>query len=371
MKNLNKRNLLIEKTVSPALKFLKSIKKGKITIVHGHDLDSVCSATIFYEFIRKVFDIKPNLIASEFNYAVNEEVLRRLSSDFIIFVDLSEIPENVLKKVKSAKKILIVDHHPTKKYKGAFYSNPRLYDKHIYMPASYVSYKALEGFLPDNKLLWLAAIGTLADHGAKENADLFVKVRKTFPDLMGDVEIDDEKLFEKSLLGRIVKTLGSAEIVLKRGGAILNLEILKNSKDYHDILFGKGEAIKLLKTKELVDEEFGKSVKGFHKRKKTYGNVLYYEIKSKLNLKSAVSGYIQQFYDRNIIAVAQKVGNCYDISFRRGKTVKTDLGKLASGIAKNIPDSSGGGHEAAAAIRVPESYLEKFLAILKNIFSKG
>ena len=90
-------------------------------------------------------------------------------------------------------------------------------------------------------------------------------------------------------------------------------------------------------------------------------NIIFYEIPSKLFIKSSLSGYLVQFFDDKILVVAQKKDGKFDVSFRRGEKVKTDLNKMAKRAVVGIPDAEGGGHEAASGARIPVKYLAKFL----------
>lgn len=362
-----KRNELIKKTIQSAVKFFSEIKRGdKVAIIHGHDLDSICSAAICSTLAQDIFDAKVLTIASQFNFTVTSESLEKIKPKFFIFVDLPEIAQNIFDNLSQFGKILVVDHHPPKKYKEIFYCNPRLQKSDIYMPTSYVAYKIFTEFSKSEKILWIACLGTLGDHGAKQNPDIFKDLRKTFPEFIGKNKIDDEILFRKTLLGKLTAIIGSSEIVARRQGAILALKALLKTKNPNQILSGSfTEAKALLNTYKVVLSEYESVLDDFLANKKIYGKIVFYEIKSHLNLKAALSGSVQSLFKKKIIAIAQRKNESYDISFRRGLGVKTNLGELVKEAVANIPNANGGGHEAAAGAQIPKAYLQKFL---KNLF---
>jgi nanoRNase/pAp phosphatase (c-di-AMP/oligoRNAs hydrolase) len=113
---------------------------------------------------------------------------------------------------------------------------------------------------------------------------------------------------------------------------------------------------------EIVEKEFKKLVANFNKKRKLVKkNIIFYEIPSKLAIKSSLAGYLVQFCKDEVLVIAQKFGDHIDVSFRRGENVKTDLNKMAKKAVKGIPDSQGGGHEAASGARIPAKYIAKFL----------
>jgi single-stranded DNA-specific DHH superfamily exonuclease len=361
---------LIQKTIEPAVKLVKKIKQDdKIAIVYGHDCDTICSAIIIFKLIEKLVGVKSQLVISDLNFAITSYVvtkIKKLRPDYIISVDIAEIDQKILSELKNIGKVLVIDHHIPKDYKGITYANPRLYDVNVYLPASYIVYKLYEALSNANDISWISAVGVLADNGVTECKDLFEKVKITNPELIDDIAIDNRELFKNSLLGKLTRILDSARIVAGKKGAKLAANTLIQIKDCRDILDGVADAKKLLEWSELSDKEFDRLVSDFNQNKKTIGNILLYEVKSKFNLHSSLINTLQFLHDDNILAVYQKSGRFLDFSFRRGKNVKVDLAKLASESVKNIPDSDGGGHPVASGARIPIKYLNKFLDNLKS-----
>lgn len=372
VKKLTKnQNEIIRKTISCAIEYIKTIKPSdKVVIVHGHDCDSICSAAIVFKLLTS-FNIKPQFVISELNFTIGNntiEKIEKMKPSYVIVVDIADISEK-LDELKRGRNVLVIDHHMPKGYTGIFYSNPRLYDAKIYLPATYIAYKIYENFSNVKEIVWIAGIGVLADNGIKFCNDLKVKIKSLYPDLVDDVELIDEKLFESSLLGKLTKIVDSAQIINGVEGSILALNALLKANSYREILEGKfSESEKLLKLYKKSEDEFNRLVNDFNKNKKELrGKIIIYEIESKFDFKSSLSSYLGKFFDDKIIIIYQKDGEFCNISFRRGRKVDIDLNKLAKESVTGIPKSSGGGHPQASGARVPRKYLNEFFENVQNL----
>lgn len=361
---------LVLETIRPAVEFIKKIKRGsRVTIIHAHDNDSICSAGIIYRLLKEKCNIESKLVVSEFNFRITEksfDEIEKSNPEFVITVDVADIPNEVEKFLQNYK-VLVIDHHGPSDYEKFSYSNPLLQDKDSYIPVTCISYRIYKNFSNPKEILWIAGIGTLADHGVTQNTYLFDEIKKSEPELVDGIEFVDEKLFDLSLLGTLTKIFDSASIVKGIEGVKLATKILIETKSYKDILAMKNTEIKkLVGWYEIMKKEFDRLVEDFKKNKKEFGRFLFYEIKSKLNLKSSLAGYMQQFFNNNIIVVYQLDGDFYAVSFRRGSNVKGDLRKVAEVSVKSIPNSSVGGHKPASATRIPKTSLKKFFENLKS-----
>lgn len=356
----------LEETINPAVSFLESLKqKDKVAIIHGHDSDSICSAAIFYRLLENL-KIKTELVISELNFSVLENTVKKIKNikpTRTIIVDIPDIGVSILTELRNLSKVMIVDHHIPKGYVKITYVNPRIYDRDVYLPATYLSYKIYEKFFDTKEIAWIAGIGTLADMGMKNCEDLFEKIKNSYKELVDDLKPVDEILFDNSLLGKLTKIVDSAGVVKNKQGSVFALQDLIKSKDYKEILKNK----KLMVYFNITEREFKKAVGDFKKNKKTVNNVLLYEIKSKLKLKSPLATYLERFFDDKVLAIYQKEDNFFNISLRRGKNLRTDLAELAKELVSDIPNSMGGGHPVAAGARIPIKYLNKFVNNLKEL----
>lgn len=367
MKKL-KRNEVVERIVGPAAEFIKGIKAtDKVVVVHDDDCDGVCSGAIIALLIKKIFDYTPKLFSTEWNVSLTEKVAKQVlreKATHVIFVDTPGLSRNFIDKLKKQMKILIVDHHLPEKYDGVVYCNPRKYESKIYLPTSYVVYKIFEKIIESKDTTWISAVGVLGDYGVEDCKDLFEELKLSYPEMIGDVEMKDDVLYDNSVVGLLTKIIDSGRVVAGKKGSEFVSKILVKIKDYHEILDGSTEETKaLLKWCDTVRKEFERLKKDFKKRNKPIGkSVLFYEFDSKLKLKSTLATAVGNSYANDkIIVIGQKVGRYFDVSLRKGKNVKTDLARLVKNARKNIPDSIGGGHPEASGARVLAKYKERFL----------
>lgn len=364
-------NEIIEETIKPALKLIESIKsKDKIAIIHGHDNDSICSATIIYKLLKNLYGIESKLIISGLNSSVTEDVLetiKKIKPQYVIIVDISEVNIGIMTELRNIARVMIIDHHVPKGYVKITYVNPQVYDKQLYLPATYLCYKIYEKFIEVDEILWVAGIGTLSDMGLKNCNDLFENLKLKNKELVENNENIDEILFDKSLLGRLAKIFDSARVVNGIEGSVTALNVLIKVNDYQDVLRGKYEAKDLLEWFTVVEKEFNRLVKDFEKRKKRIKKIILYDVRSKYNMKSSLATYLSKKMVNEVLVIYQKSGKYIDASFRRGRVCIVDLNKLAGNSVKNIPDSNGGGHVQAAGCRFPAKYLARFLRNLKSL----
>lgn len=365
---MTKRELdIAAETIGPAVEFVRKINPGeKVLVVYGHDNDSICSAVLVYRMVKNFRRAQAELFSTKDNFSVSEEdadEIAKIAPDHVIVVDIAHLESEHVERVLAARRTLIVDHHQPLKLAGITYCNPREFEKKIYMPVSYLTYRMYREFGDSSDVAWIAGIGVLSDHAVSIAGDLFEEIKRKNPRLLGKTEWKEEDLFSYSLIGTLAKILDSARIVSGRMGSVLAARVLAGAKSHDEIMkSGNRDAAKLITWSDLVRTEFKKLVADFNKKRKLVKkNMIYYEIPSKLFIKSSLSGYLVQFYKDKILIIAQKSRSNLYISFRRGENVKTDLNKLAKKSVKGIPKAEGGGHEAAAGAKIPVKYISKFL----------
>lgn len=358
---------VVAETIGPAVDFVKSLQiYDKVVIAHGHDNDTICSAVVMQRLLKDFKNIDATLFPLRDNFAIRDsdvDEMSDLNPTHIIVVDIARVEGRGAESYLSSKMTLFVDHHQPVKMDSIVYCNPRICDKKIYMPVSYIVYKMYESFGDPAKIAWIAGVGTLSDHGVTIAKDLFEFIRKIDPKLIGDTNLKDEDLFSYSLIGSIAQIFDSARIVAGKEGAAHVARTLEHVKSYNSVVKGGGEdTAKLLKWSSAVKKEFKRLVADFNKKKKLLkSNIVFYEIPSEMHIKSSLSGYLAQFYPDKVLVIAQKFDGNFDVSFRRGERNKTDLNKLAKKSIKGIPNSEGGGHEAASGARIPINHLPKFI----------
>lgn len=358
---------VIEQTIRPAINFLKKIDSGeKVIIAYGHDNDSICSAVVLYKLLKKFKNADVDLFSTKDNFALSEDdvdEIAKLEPNYIIVVDIAHVASEHVVKTLSVHSSLVIDHHQPISLPGTVYCNPRNFEKKIYMPVSYIVYKIYEEFGDPSEISWISGVGVLSDHAVSVAPDLFEKIKRIDSRLIGETNLKEEDLFSYSMLGALAKVFDSARVVEGRIGSVLAASTLIKVKSWQEIMNASGgDAAKLMAWAELVRKEFKRLVADFNKKRKLIKNkIVFYEIPSKLFIKSSLAGYLVQFFDDKVLVVAQKIGDNFDISFRRGENLKVDLNRMAKRAITGIPNAEGGGHEAASGARIPIKYLPKFL----------
>ena len=354
----------LKEVVKPAVGFIKSLKaKDTIAIVHGHDCDSITSAAILFKLIKSLTKKGPELVISEQNSGVTEGTftrLKRLKPTHTIIVDIPNIPVGIETKLRNITNVLIIDHHVPKGYAKITYVNPRIFDRDSYLPVAYLCFRIYDEMLGAKNIAWIAGIGTLSDMGMKNCQDLFDRIRKESRDLVDNLDNDDELLMEKSLLGKMTKTVDSCMVVKDIPGSVFALKVLIDSKGHNDVM--KNATMK--KYSKAVEDEFAKLQKDFEKNKKISEGMVAYEIKSAMRLKSAFANYLERNFQDSVVVVYQKEKMEYNFSLRRGRNVSIDLDSIAKEAVRGIEGANGGGHPAAAGLRVQ---ISQFKPIFENL----
>lgn len=342
-----------------AFKFLK-ICGEEVGIAFGHDCDSIASAGIFSKLLKKL-EKKPRLFVAELNYSITEKDLEKMRGarvNSVVLLDLGDVPPELIAKATNFFPVLIVDHHLPKPYK-TYYVNPRIKDVKAYIPTSYLCWLIYKKFF-ENGVDWIAGVGTLADFGVRGNEKLFREIKKMNPELVRG-RINQKNLFERSILGFLVKFLDSARIVNGKKGASYAARVLAKIENWNELV----EDDKLFNWFNTSEKEIKEELKKLKKKSKVVGEVVFYLVESKLNLKSSIASYSKEIFPNKVVAIGQRFGNYYEISFRSKK--KIDLSSLVSRLTRIIPNSSGGGHPSAAALRIPAKSLNYFLEKLSKL----
>lgn len=358
---------IVNQTTKEATEFIQKIDpREKVLIVYGHDNDSITSAVLVYRILKRFKRMEAEFFSTGDNFAVSDQdvaEIEQINPDVIIIVDIAHLSSKEVADKLASYKTLIIDHHQPLKLEGITYCNPRMHEPGIYMPVSYIVYRMYERAGESSDVAWIAGIGVLSDHAVSMAVDLFDKIKNTNPALIGKTRLREEDLFDSSTLGQLAKMFDSARIVDGRNGALVAARTLADANSYQIVMRGATEgARKLIKWSEDVDKEFKRIVSDFNLRRELVKpNVIFYEIQSKYSIKSSVAGYLTQFYKDKILLISQTKGDSLDISFRRGDMVKTDLNRLVKKAIDGIPESTGGGHEAASAARIPKRFLPKLI----------
>jgi single-stranded DNA-specific DHH superfamily exonuclease len=250
-------------------------------------------------------------------------------------------------------RIMIIDHHiPVKNMNSAsvIHINP-MFQSDAYIPASCVVYQLLKNMGCDvEQWMWISIIGLIGDYGMKDCAWMLKEYDKKNRDPPCDA------LFRASDIISSAITLKGAE------GAEKSLRLITKSGKYDDLRNSE----ELKKWNETVQSEVKKIVDDFGKRKEAVPQkkLIFYEIRSKMNITSIIATITAEKHPEAIIIIRKRSGDNWKISLRcqEGKINVGDLAKFASGGI-----GSGGGHvkSSGALVNSWEEFKERVLEYLK------
>lgn len=372
MKKL-KKNEIIYETVQPTLDFFKHIgPTDKSVLVFHYDDDGVCSAAIIGKVIKKFSGYSPSIVAVNTNEEIGDELIKKISAyspKHIIILDLAIVPQKVIDELIKIGKVLVIDHHTPERYVNVVYCNPRVYDPAIYLPVTYLSYQIYFSLIGLKDVVWIAAVGVLADHGIEGCEDIFDELKLEYPKLVGAAKLNYNILYGRTMLGRLAKMFDSGRDVKGVEGAELVAKILMNAKNYEEISENKSPDAKILfEWHEKVKKELSRLIKDFQKNSKRVGKkFLLYEVVSEINLKSTLASFETGLHEDRIIVVMQKSKDRFNVSMRKGKKVKTDLVEVWKKGLTRIKGGRSGGHPEAAGGTFPAEYKETFIRNLEKM----
>jgi len=317
---------------------------GEKLLVYHHDADGICAAALLLKFFPKM------RFAPLEGPRLDSKTLKNILSvgaETIIFADLPVDQEfESLMQLKKKAKLVVIDHHIAERDLsrwGILHINPRL-DKDVYAPTSYMVYRILEKLKKKpSPFKWISCIGVYGDYGMKDCASF-----------MKSCEISKDEM----ALG--AELLSSAVTIKGLSGAAAALKHIMAATDFTD--FTRSSELKSWKA--AANKEFDAIMGRFDGGKELYpdAGLVIYEIRSKLNLTSAVSNRLAEMLPDLVVMIKKKSseGGEWKLSLRC-QSGRVNLGKIVKKCTAGI--GSGGGHVKAAGAMVSD--YEKFLARLR------
>ncbi len=340
---------------------LKKInKKDVVVIIFHNDGDGVCSATLLNKFLIKWRGKPADLLITQ-PMPPNNNLIDRVKTTVpskIIFTDLAIGSDlKLIKKFESISNLIIIDHHEINRSPSSrkvSYYNPRLYDKNVYKSASYLVYKITSKIVDMSDSLWISAIGIISDYDITYSKDLLKEAKKKYRCYLDKI---DQKSVLSSKFGKISDMIAAAKAT-KSISCEQMAEIFTRAKLPDDIIEGR-YADKLLKAYQKIQDELERLKIDIEKSAKVFGNVVLYEFNSKYNFRSPLSSIISDRYPNKVIVVWNKSRGKVKLS-ARAKYKKYNVGSILKRIARDMENTSAGGHPAAAGATIPEKYWEEF-----------
>lgn len=337
--------MLLDKKTAERLKRLLELG-GKRELFYHQDADGVCSAA----FMLKYYKFDANVMEGPSLSTTFIDGILKKKPDLLCFLDLSIDQEwrefEALKK--KLKAILIIDHHIPEKDLNAentLYINPMLTSS-VYLSTSYIIYRILEQIgIPVKENAWIACVGVIGDHAMEGCRDLIEICKKTCP---------------VSKLEKASDMISAAITVKGAEGASKCLKLLLSSKTPDEFLSND----MIIRWYKRFEEEVENVIDDFMMRKEEFGNIMMYEIESRLNITSAIASRLIEMMPDKVIVIRKKSGSRWKISARgpEGINLNDVVKRCAEGIGK------GGGHTRAAGATINnwDVFKKRFLAALQH-----
>jgi single-stranded DNA-specific DHH superfamily exonuclease len=337
-----------------AVKFLEKIsEKDEIVIVFNNDGDGICSCVLIQKYLESKGCKTPFIISQPM--PPEDNLIRKIQTTVptkIIFLDMAiDQEQDFMKKLGNICDLLIIDHHQVTKNmngKEIVHMNPRIDNSGIYQSTTYLTYKLISELGDFSDSLWLASVGMISDYNLDDSEDVVKLIREKY-------KIKNPKLYD-SHFGRLADMIAAAKATKLLSMEQL-VELFMGIKDPHNLDNIKN-ADKLLDSYRNVENEFLRIRSEFEMKIEKNGNIIFYNLKSKYNLRSPVSTMLSEKHRDKLVVIYEKVGSWMNVS-ARNQTKKYNVGKLMKTSIEGLK-GSGGGHEAAAGAKIPEKNWDAF-----------
>ncbi len=320
-----------------------------------NDPDGLCSFLILQRYINKGVGIPIRSFPE-----MNVDYFRRIEefkSDYIFILDKPLVSKSFFEEVKRINlPVVWIDHH---KMDNLFvpedinYFNPCLNKEKTNEPTTYLCYKATE----KKEDLWIALIGCISDRFTPDFYEEFVK---KYPDLSFNSK-DSFKIFYNSPIGTISNLMSYG---LKDSTTNVNkmLKFLISVKSPYEILDESAKNIEMHLKFNQISKKINKLVEKAISLN-DQNKILFFQYGGDISISSDLANKLNYIFPDKIIIVVYFSGIKANIS-ARGKDIK----KLILKSLKDIPYSTGGGHENAVGASMRIEDIEKFREnLLKNL----
>ncbi len=345
-----------------AVEFLKGIKeKDEVIIIFHNDSDGMCSAAILAKFVVKRTGKKPFLISQPTPVDANviDKIKTALPTKIIITDIAIDQQAQLARKIAGFANVLVIDHHIiTNDIKSSkiTYHNPRAAKPSVYQSASYICYKICSKITEMEDAFWLACAGAIADYNLDDSKDIIEKAMKKYK--MKDVKNSPlSKAGEILMAGKAGKSASCEEMA----------DMLKDFNGYEEF-FESERTKKIRDVYEEIETEIRRVVAEAHDNIKQEGDVIFYEIKARYNIRSPVSTIISEKHRNKIVLIYEKTDKKIKVS-ARNQDKNLNAGRLLEEAAKAV-GGSGGGHEAAAGATIPAGKWNSFREIVVSLANK-
>jgi len=348
-------------------RFITSITpQDRVAVIHHTDPDGVCSGVIISKVVERVRGKKIDLHLNQPHAAHRflPETIKRLKSkkiNKVITTDLAVDEDPVaIRKVAKFADILILDHHPVlNKFpaKNVLVIKSSLISKvgQKYCAAK-MCYDLGNTVTDISDLDWIAVVGSIGDIATEPWKRWMSSVFKKY-------KLKKKKELFDTRFGEIAKIISSAETTSPKNVKEC-FTVMYSAKNYRDALKAR-----LKRFKKNIDKELNYYIKNLNKLAEVDSNLIYYEIKPKLNVKSPLSTILGLKYPKKTVFIVDIRKNPVRVS-ARSQTKKVKVNEALIKSIKGIKGARGGGHPVSSAASIPKKHYKKFKTRLFNILKK-
>ncbi|MCX8178522.1 MAG: DHHA1 domain-containing protein [Candidatus Aenigmarchaeota archaeon] len=355
---------------------IKNVQSGnKVCIIHHDDADGCTSATLMSILLFRLTNQFPELFPIRGPNNLSKNLLMKLKTfnpDFVFTLDVTIDPKRL-----GVFNGFILDHHvqSIQSKNNMKYINPRDFEKkdEYVPPTSYMIYKLLKVFFPEERVSWIAAIGITEDHRVDLCKDVFEDVKREFGSFFHLKEIN-QKSIENSVFGELWDMVRSGRMIKRMNGALVVVNALIECKN------DPGKFINGLSTNSYVVRRFYENIERENRKilddVKINGKfiqdkkILVYEAKhSNINsITSFASDKLRQKYpDWIICVIGRDKGFNVKLSIRIEQSMRNiDLVEIVNKIKKEMPTIKGGGHKSAIGVTLAKNDLNRFLELFRG-----
>jgi single-stranded DNA-specific DHH superfamily exonuclease len=248
--------------------------------------------------------------------------------------------------------VSIIDHHEIKltkelKTKANFF---------LSFPSSEPTSYLCQKIFNNKNTLWIALIGCVYD---VFKPDFIEEFQKNYPNLV-DSDLEISKMRYSSELGKITQILSLA---LKSSNISIQsfIELFLNADGPDSVLIEDKKNELLHKRYNLLNKVVEKNIR----KAEVHPNLVFLEYSGEYSLSSDISNLLFFRNPDRFVAVCYKKQDWINVSLR-GRDAK----KFTEKIISKIENSSGGGHEVACGLRIPQVSFYEFKKILFDEFGK-
>ncbi|MBU5678469.1 MAG: DHH family phosphoesterase [Candidatus Aenigmatarchaeota archaeon] len=349
-----------------AIEFLRNItEKDIITTIFHNDTDGICSCVLINKFLKERIGKSSDFIISQ-PMPLTKTLIQRIKLAIptkIIVLDLAiDQEKNLCRRLEGISETLVIDHHQITNminFKRIIYYNPLL-EKDVYQSTSYLIYKLCSKIIDMKNYLWISLIGIAGDYNINNSLDLIEEGKNLYQEfIQGDIK----KNFINSIFGKasdIITAMRASHISSEKIAKII--ESMDNIKEIE-------QRREMIEYYERVQNEIVGILASIKNNAEITENILFYEIKSKYNLRSVISTKLSEIYPNKIIFLWEVSRNKVKFSVRN-QSGKIDINRLLKEASKDFRTAITGGHKLAAGGLISREEFDLFKEKIKQISSK-